>query len=121
MCKIPSTHPVKNLIKGSAAYRNAKCLATCGTCGRSWDDAVVTSMTPAPSARCPFEYYHKEYKSQAAKDAQESGYGDADYWDYLDESAQEKSDRFVKKGDNKTAREMLSRSLGDALAGSEGE
>lgn len=31
---------------------------TCGECGRSWDDAVVTSMTPAPSARCPFEAFH---------------------------------------------------------------
>jgi hypothetical protein len=31
---------------------------TCGTCGRTWDDAVVTSVTPAPSARCPFEGWH---------------------------------------------------------------
>lgn len=31
---------------------------TCGTCGRSWDDAVVTEMTPAPSGRCPFEPFH---------------------------------------------------------------
>lgn len=32
--------------------------ATCGTCGLTWDDAVITSMTPAPSARCPFEPFH---------------------------------------------------------------
>jgi hypothetical protein len=32
--------------------------ATCGTCGRSWDDTVSTSMTPVPSGRCPFEYEH---------------------------------------------------------------
>lgn len=31
---------------------------TCGTCGRSWDDAVSTAYTPAPGARCPFEYWH---------------------------------------------------------------
>lgn len=31
---------------------------TCGTCHRTWDDAVVTSVTPAPSARCPFEAWH---------------------------------------------------------------
>lgn len=31
---------------------------TCGTCGRSWDDAVVTGSTPAPSGRCPFEPWH---------------------------------------------------------------
>lgn len=34
-------------------------IVTCGACGRSWDDAVVTSWTPAPSARCPFEYDHE--------------------------------------------------------------
>lgn len=33
-------------------------VATCGACGRSWDDALVTSLTPAPSGRCPFEYDH---------------------------------------------------------------
>jgi hypothetical protein len=30
-------------------------IATCHECGRSWDDSIVTSMTPAPAARCPFE------------------------------------------------------------------
>jgi hypothetical protein len=35
---------------------------TCGTCGRSWNDAMVTSYTPAPSARCPFEYWHSRSK-----------------------------------------------------------
>jgi len=33
-------------------------IATCGTCGRSWNDAAVSSWTPAPSGRCPFEYEH---------------------------------------------------------------
>ncbi len=32
--------------------------ATCGTCNRSWDDTISTSMTPVPSGRCPFEYEH---------------------------------------------------------------
>jgi len=31
---------------------------TCGTCGRTWNDAAVSSMTPAPSGRCPFEAEH---------------------------------------------------------------
>jgi hypothetical protein len=39
---------------------NAKDPATCGTCGLSWDDGVSTSWTPAPSGRCPFEYFHEE-------------------------------------------------------------
>ena len=34
------------------------CIVTCGVCQRSWDDSIVTGMTPAPSARCPFEYFH---------------------------------------------------------------
>lgn len=34
-------------------------IATDGACGLSWDDSIVTGMTPAPSARCPFEYFHR--------------------------------------------------------------
>lgn len=30
----------------------------CGTCGRAWDDAVSSSVTPTPSGRCPFEDNH---------------------------------------------------------------
>lgn len=33
-------------------------LCTCGTCGRVWDDSHGSAVTPAPSARCPFEYSH---------------------------------------------------------------
>jgi hypothetical protein len=28
-------------------------IATCGTCGRSWNDAAVSASTPVPSGRCP--------------------------------------------------------------------
>lgn len=52
--QIPADFPVKELKPGDKAEDRA----TCGTCGRSWDDAVITSYTPAPSARCPFEYFH---------------------------------------------------------------
>lgn len=31
----------------------------CGTCGRLWDDSQVTSVTPAPAGRCPFEHRHR--------------------------------------------------------------
>lgn len=51
---IPRTHPVQPLRAGQAA----KSPATCGHCGLSWDDGKVTSMTPAPGARCPFEEFH---------------------------------------------------------------
>lgn len=33
-------------------------ITTCGACGRSWNDAAVSSITPVPSGRCPFEYAH---------------------------------------------------------------
>lgn len=52
--KIPKSHPVQPLKPGEAAVA----LSTCGYCGLSWDDDIVTSMTPAPSARCPFEAFH---------------------------------------------------------------
>jgi hypothetical protein len=51
---IPADHPVRPLRVGEPAEDRV----TCGTCGLSWDDAVSTSLTPAPSGRCPFEYYH---------------------------------------------------------------
>lgn len=54
--KVPKDFPVKVLKPGEPA----KDRATCGNCGRSWDDAIGTELTPAPSARCPFEYYHAE-------------------------------------------------------------
>lgn len=50
---------------GATAYldENGKVkedFATCGTCGMTWNDALGTSRTPAPSARCPYEYIHPE-------------------------------------------------------------
>lgn len=33
-------------------------LATCGVCGKTWNDALISSRTPAPSGRCPYEFLH---------------------------------------------------------------
>ena len=52
--KIPKDFPVQPLKPGEVA----KDKATCGHCKLSWDDGKVTSWTPAPAARCPFEYFH---------------------------------------------------------------
>lgn len=52
---IPKNYPVQPLKPG----QQAKDRVTCGDCGLSWDDGISTSMTPAPSARCPFEAFHK--------------------------------------------------------------
>lgn len=63
MSRVPATHPVKPLRRDSRAYRaadEAGTLATCGTCGRAWDDAKPTAYTPTPSGRCPFEYFHSD-------------------------------------------------------------
>jgi len=51
---IPKDFPVRPLRRN----QHAKDRATCGHCGLSWDDGKVTGMTPAPSARCPFESFH---------------------------------------------------------------
>ena len=51
---IPADFPVKPLGPNDAA----KARATCGACGRSWDDAIATGYTPVPSGRCPFEAFH---------------------------------------------------------------
>lgn len=32
--------------------------ATCGTCGFTWNDALISGITPVPSGRCPNEYEH---------------------------------------------------------------
>jgi hypothetical protein len=52
--QVPADFPVQPLKPGQPATDPV----TCGTCGRSWDDAIPTDWTPAPSGRCPFEYYH---------------------------------------------------------------
>ncbi len=54
---VPADFPVRPLLTAEDKA-GAASLATCGHCGRSWDDGIITSMTPTPSARCPFEYYH---------------------------------------------------------------
>lgn len=40
-------------------------VATCGQCGRSWNDAATSSLTPVPSGRCPFEYEHEDADADA--------------------------------------------------------
>lgn len=41
-------------------------MSTCGTCGKSWNDALISERTPAPAARCPYEAWHREI-AQLAK------------------------------------------------------
>ena len=57
--------------------------ATCGNCGATWNDAIISSRTPAPSSRCPFENDHEERAELATLQAladKASGY--APDWEY---------------------------------------
>jgi len=45
---------------GSDVLDDVPALATCGSCGMTWNDALISERTPAPSARCPYEYEHDE-------------------------------------------------------------
>lgn len=51
---IPADYPVQPV------EHDGPTIATCGTCGRKWDDSKSTSMTPVPSGRCPFEPFHAD-------------------------------------------------------------
>ena len=42
--------------------------AKCGHCGRIWDDALITSKTPTPAGRCPFESEHHYRQSLAERE-----------------------------------------------------
>lgn len=53
-----------------APWRSAPAsFVRCGTCGRAWDDSKATALTPAPSARCPFEVF----KGHSATPTQKGG------------------------------------------------
>lgn len=56
----PDTIPKDFIVQPIDPDGPAVSAATCGTCGLTWDDGVVTSLTPAPSGRCPFEYFHED-------------------------------------------------------------
>lgn len=60
-------------------------VVTCGTCGRSWDDALGSSWTPAPSGRCPFEYDHVDTERIADVIDRAKNDGDEDTDVYLSE------------------------------------
>jgi hypothetical protein len=54
---VPTDHPVQPVRAPHWSDRDHG-LTQCGSCGRYWDDSVPTSLTPVPSGRCPFEYFH---------------------------------------------------------------
>lgn len=57
--RVPVNFGVK-VLRTARQKAKATDLATCGECGRSWDDGISTGWTPAQSGRCPFEYFHPD-------------------------------------------------------------
>jgi hypothetical protein len=64
---IPKDWPVQPVAPGTTGED----IATDGYCGLSWDDGKVTDMTPAPSARCPFEPFHVYPEDSEPEDDEE--------------------------------------------------
>lgn len=44
-------------------------VAECLTCGRVWDDAGISDITPTPAGRCPFEAYHRSDEDEEREEA----------------------------------------------------
>lgn len=61
-----------------------------------------------------------DFESQAARDAQARSYGSERYWSYLDEACTRSRDHWLGRGDTERANHMMTRSLGEALAGNDG-
>ena len=68
---IPADFEVQPLGSGETAED----MATCGHCGLSWDDGRVTSCTPAPGGRCPFEAFHTYPDDEEADEPETVGDG----------------------------------------------
>lgn len=62
----------------------------------------------------------KENEARSARDARDMAYGERDYWEYLEHAAKEARDFWLRQGDAVRAREMMTRTLSEALAGNEG-
>jgi len=82
---------------------------------RQWEDAVAAGEEWA--LKHPVEWH---FEVVSARQAREGNYGSPSYWQYLDASARESYDYFMTKGDPEKAKEMLTRSLSDALRGNDG-
>lgn len=58
MTTVPADWPVQPVSPDTPGAK------TDGVCGLSWDDTKVTSLTPVPSGRCPFESFHTDIGAQ---------------------------------------------------------
>lgn len=61
------------------------------------------------------------YRSQCARDAARSSYGNESYWQSLDRSSLDHRDYYLARGDRQTGESMMTQSLGHALMGNDGD
>jgi hypothetical protein len=85
------------------------------------DGAQGSARAEAAKAELDARAATKTYESQAARDAEERGYGDESYWDYLDRASAESAAHWRSKGDDERANHMMTRSLSEALRGNDGD
>lgn len=60
------------------------------------------------------------YKSQSARDAEQTNYGNQWYWEYLDRAAEECAEFYKRQGKPEMAEQMFTRSLEETLNGNNG-
>lgn len=63
----------------------------------------------------------ERYTTRAAKDATASGYGGQGYADYIERHTLETAEYYRARGMHERADEILTRSLGAALIGNDGD
>lgn len=61
---VPIDFPVQPIYYADTSFPG---IATCDTCGRSWDNRIATDYTPVPAGRCPFEAFHPEAATPAVR------------------------------------------------------
>jgi len=118
-------YPFEGFIGGCERYGQRRYNGGCIRNDEHYDGEIL----PLPIVADGFQIIHqstwgyrivKGYQARAAREAQETNYGDKVYWDHLEKSARELQAFFLSKGNTVKAAEMLTRSLADALRGNEG-
>lgn len=116
------TTPNADYVCGRCGTRHAKkaygpgFAKVCPDCGST--DVLLSAEARARIAT-------RTFKSQSARDAQRAlvrgGHVDESYLDYLDDAEQRHHDYYAERGDMVSAERMLTRSLGEALRGNDGD
>lgn len=63
----------------------------------------------------------KEYRTEAARNVARSGYGGPEYADYIEQHTLDMAAYYRSRGNDRRADELMSRSIGAALTGNDGD